>query len=710
MNNSDDFKLEANKLEEVKIKYKEVTDNLKININSLYSRINQNSNEVYSHIYKLENKIRLINDSLNKPYFARIDFQNEKNKEKEILYIGKVGVSDFDNNLITIDWRAPIASLYYDSNIGNTSYETPEGIIKGTLNLKRQYDIEKGILKSFNDIDIVSNDEILKPYLNVNTDIRLKNRVSTIQKEQHTIIRKSLEENIIIQGVAGSGKTTVALHRIAYLAYNNKDKINSNQYMVIGPNNFFIDYISSVLPDLDVTNVLQLTYEEFTKKYLNENFNVVQSSIEDNKFNINKFKMSISYKKIIDKYIAQLEHYNVIPTKDFTIKSFNILSQNKIKEIYHNIDDTYLESIDSKIEKCILTISSYLKNNIEEIILDLTFQYEKLIKNCNNDKEKKEILDTFNKIKKELSSTGCSSSLKKYFIFKNKKTCSLYNNMIKNIDNYSNIENISYIKEQYKKLKNNYTFEDLPALIYINYKIHGPKNYKTIRQTVIDEAQDYGTFNFYVLKLVLKNSSFSIFGDLAQSIYDYRSINNWNEVIDECFNNDCKIEYLIKSYRTTIEIMNEANIILKYIGLKPSIPVIRHGEKVHYLKVTNNYYNKLNFIIKKLKNKKYNSIAIISRTKNKADEITYNLKNYGLNIEKISDTKNNNDIKIYSLSSETSKGLEFDAVVIADASENNYSKDNLTDMKNLYVSMTRPLHELYIIYKDKLTKPLSKSI
>ncbi len=701
-----DLKFERIKLEEIKKKYNEIICDLKLNIKSLYDNRNINNDELTSLIYKLENRIRIIYDNLNKPYFARIDFQESHSTIKETYYIGKVGLHDYDNNLITIDWRAPVASLYYDSNIGNTSYVAPEGIINGNLSLKRQYNIEEGEIKSYNDVDIVSNDEILKPYLNVNSDNRLKNIVSSIQKEQNKIIRNKLEENIIIQGVAGSGKTTVALHRIAYLAYNNKDVINSNQYMVIGPNKSFINYISSVLPDLDVTDVSQLTFEEFTKQYLNENFNIVKSI--NNNYHINKFKMSISYKKIIDEYVDIIDQNIVVPQNDLIINGFNILSQERIKEIYFNIDNTNLESINDRIDKCVLTISTYLKNNAENIILKINSQYDKKISLSNNEPEKKKTIEAYNKLKKEISSTGCFSNIKKYFTFKNKKIYLLYIEMIKNIEKYSKNEYISDIKNQQKQLKNNLTFEDLAALIYLNYKIHGSKKYKNIMQTVIDEAQDYGTFNFYALKLVLKNSSFSIFGDLAQSIYDYRSIDNWNDVINQCFNNNCKLEYLIKSYRTTVEIMDEANLILKHIGLKTSIPVIRHGENVHYKKIENNYYENLSLIVKKLSNKNYKSIALISRTDEEVEEVFYNLRKIGIDIERITENNCFNN-KICTLSSEVSKGLEFDAVIITDASESKYSKDNTTDMKNLYVSMTRPLHELYIIYKDTLTFPLSQN-
>ena len=703
-----DEAFEKRKLEEILEQYKEVLENLKLVIRSLPSKYQHNPEVLDALLRQYENKERVLTEGLKKPYFARIDFKDDETKEENMCYIGKVGVTDFDQNTVTVDWRAPIASLYYDSNLGKTSYKAPEGIINGTLSLKRQYDIESGKLISFNDVDTVANDEILRPYLSVNADNRLKNIVSSIQSEQNEVIRKDLTDNIIVQGVAGSGKTTVALHRIAYLAYNYRNKIKSNQYMIIGPNKFFIKYISSVLPDLDVTDVPQLTYEEFTKEYLGEDFSLAKEKISKTDFNVNKFKMSLDYKTVIDEYINYLEKEKVLPLKDFCIKDFNILPKEEIRKIYDNIDDRYITDIESKIERTILMASTYLKNNQDKVLTALMAEYNKLLDNAKDNKTKTAINQTYDKIKKELESCGLSSSLRKYFTFRSKKTTALYSDMIRSIEKYYDNKDVKEIKDNEPKEKNTFTFEDLPGLVYLHYRLHGSGIYKDYRQTVIDEAQDYGTFNFYALKQVLSSSSFSIFGDLAQSIYDYRSIDNWNDVISKSFDNDCNLEYLLKSYRTTMEIMNSANLVLSHIGLKTATPVIRHGEDVRYLKIKENDYNRILERVNLLKEKDYQSIALISRDTAEAKEMADNLAKLGLDIKSIGEDNVDYDSGICSLSSELSKGLEFDAVILTDASEDKYSSKDNTDMKNLYVSMTRPLHELEILYDGEITLPLKK--
>ena len=688
--------------------YKEVIEDLKLTLKSLNDRQNMDAEALYNLIKHYENKLRIVEEGLNKPYFARIDFTGDKEKNTDICYLGKVGISDFDNNLITVDWRAPIASLYYDSNIGKASYKAPEGIITGSLSLKRQYEIEKGELLSYNDVDTVSNDEILKPYLGVNADNRLKNIVSSIQEEQNEIIRKDLIHNIVIQGVAGSGKTTVALHRIAYLAYNYRDKIKSDQYLVIGPNKFFINYISAVLPDLDVSDVPQWTYEEFVKNFLNEEFVIEDYGRMGKNINLNRFKLSMDYKKSIDYYVADLDKKEVLPNKDFDVKGFKILPKEVIQQIYSEIDNTYYRNLEAKMDRLVLLVSSYLKDQHEKLLSSFMTQYSTMVNQASTQKAKSTLLKNYEALKKELTGTGCSASLRKYLNFKNKKITTLYNDFLKNIDSYVNSEIADEMKKNQSKKKNTYAIEDLAALLYLGYKVKESKEFKKYRHTVIDEAQDYGEFNFYALKQILAASSFSVFGDLAQSIYDYRSIDNWKDVINQGFDGDCSLEYLRKSYRTTIEIMNSANEVLNQIGLTTAEPVIRHGEDVRFIKIVKDYYKQLLNHVLQLEGKQYDSIALISRDEKEAHKIKEEFSKLGKEIEEITFDNQSFHGGVCSVSSALAKGLEFDAVIVTDASEEKYQSNDTTDMKNLYVSMTRPLHELEIFYQDELTKPLQK--
>ena len=629
-------------------KYDEIIEDSILKKSNLVRLYPNDSEKRLEEKFKLENEIESITRAKNTPYFARIDFKSNDILDK--CYIGKLGVSDYDNNIITVDWRAPISSIYYDSNIGDCSYEAPEGIIKGKLLLKRQYTIKNSELIDYNDVDIVSNDELLKPYLGVSANNRLKNIVSTIQSEQNKIIREKLGKNIIIQGVAGSGKTTVALHRIAYLVYNNKELYKPSDYMVIGPNKFFVNYISGILPDLDVNGVSEYTLEEVFGKYVNDKY-IINNSLDKilSKDDISRYKTSLLLKKEIDKYFDTIE---ILPNIDFKIDDKKIISKNIINNLYKEIDNNIYKSIKSKIDKLILLLNKYYDSN-KETILSI------LIKNDST----KDTIDTFkNKF---------NISLKKYFKVLNMKINNIYVDILK--QNNIDCNNI---------LRNEIDIEDIPALIYIRYKLIGDNIYDNYKHIVIDEAQDYGEFTFYSLNCIFKNSSFSIYGDLAQSLYSYRSISNWDSLTN--IFKDIEILKLDKSYRTTIEIMTEANKINKKLNLVEAIPVIRHGDDVEY---TND--NILD-IINILKNK-YETISIITKTQDESNKL-HSILSKDIDINLINSSNLNYDHNINILPSYLSKGLEFDSVIIIDS----FDRDNIIDLKLLYVSMTRALHKLYI--------------
>lgn len=631
-------------------KYDEVIDDSKLKLSNLKNLYKHDYDAMLEEKFKLENEIKSIEKAKQIPYFARIDFNSNSNKEK--CYIGKLGVSDYDNNIITVDWRAPISSLYYDSNVGKCLYEAPDGTINGELTLKRQYTIENSKLINFNDVDTVSNDELLKPYLSVSADNRLKNIVSTIQSEQNKIIREKLGKNLVIQGVAGSGKTTVALHRIAYLVYNNRDLFKASDYMVIGPNKFFVSYISGILPDLDVNGVSEYTLDELMLKYVDEKF-IINNSLDKIKDvdEISRFKTSMQIKKEIDKYFNNL---CILPNNDFTINGVKILSNNFIKNIYEEINKNTFKSVKSRIDRLILLLNKYISDNMDLIL-------SKLIKG----KTDKKVLDEIK--------NNASINLKKYFTILNKKVKDIYIEILNNND-----IDVSGIKQ------NKIEIEDIPSLIYIKYRLSGSDVFNNYKHIVIDEAQDYGEFNFYALKQIFKNATFSIYGDLAQSLYSYRSLDNW-ECLKDIFDN-LEILKLNKSYRTTIEIMDEANKINELLGLDKAIPVIRHGDKVEYRD------DSLIKLISELK-EQYKTVAVITKTQDESNKLYEELKD-NIDINLINSNNLNYDSDINILPSYLSKGLEFDSVIIVNKYE--FKKDSIIDMKLLYVSMTRALHKLII--------------
>lgn len=676
----EEMEKEKLKLEEILKDYKEYIEDTTLEMNNVF-KLHPDKEEALKRKYFLEKKLNVLKQNVEKPYFARIDFKNDNENITDVCYIGKVGIINYDNKIVVVDWRAPISSIYYDSNVGSTSYKVENEIVNGELLLKRQYNIENQILLSFNDVDTVSNDELLKPYLGVSADARLKNIVSTIQSEQNEIIRSDINKNLIIQGVAGSGKTTVALHRIAYLVYNYKDKINNNQYMVIGPNKFFINYISSVLPDLDVNDVKQYDLIEFTNDYIGENI-----KINPGYTSLSKQKTSIEFLNTINNY---LDNYfkNSCPANDLKIKDFILLPKHKIMEVWEELNDKNYEILTDKIDRAIILLDKYLNDNHQNNILRMNAYFDNELDNGKNILEVRlERSNALEQIKKNYLPL-----LKKHFSKVIKNTINIYKKILTTL----NKANYKYDGKIY--------YEDIPSLLYINYRINGSKEYINMKHIVIDEAQDYNELTFYALKKIMKNSTFSIYGDLAQSLYPYRSLDKWEDIKENVFD-DIDIKYLTKSYRTSIEIMNEANKINKHLKLNEAEAVIRHADEVVYHKINNKYLD-IEYYIKQFIEKGLKSIAIITKNQGQAENIYEKLEDK-FNISIIDDTNQEYNGGICIITSRLSKGLEFDGVIVVDVDEQNYSSNNSLDMKLLYVAMTRAMHNLVVMYNHNLSESL----
>ena len=712
----EELKAEKEHLRETIAIIKEILLKEQMSLEKIYSEHLGSREELWRIANRKKIHIHNLESSLDTPYFARIDFTFEKDGKLQTIYIGKNGIMQ-NTNIIVTDWRAPISSLYYDSEVGHCSFTSPEGEVSGNLELKRQYEINSGNLISYYDVDLVSTDALLQKYLNSNNDSRLKSIVSTIQKEQNEVIRRNLFDNLIIQGVAGSGKTTVALHRIAYLVYNYRDSIKQNQYLVIGPNPIFIKYISSVLPELDVSSVKQCTFEGFAQNYIDEEINInspdkkVTQSIAGKIDNdIDKFKSSMNYKTMLDQFL-QVYFYS-ITAKDFTLDDFTVLNSQKVKEVF---DSTYTSnhiSLASRIELTIEKLSRIIEDNIDSIttaFTDYTFQ---AFANLQDPKEEEKMRKKIVKNREELHKF-CKSSLRKYFAKAKIDATKLYKLFISSIENYD-IFNYKYLKtlkkDTMKNIKNGcYDFEDLASLIYLQKVIAPNPEYSRIRHVVVDEAQDLGEFNFFVLKIALPSSTFSIFGDLAQSIYDYRGIDNWNLVNKIMFDNNGRIINFKKSYRTTSEIMEVADEVSESIGMIRSDLVVRHGKEVDFTPLEQqNIPSYIAGKIKEYKEKGYKTIAIISKTNLLSCYINDGLAELGVNIPNITlnDDLSEDNNKVCTISNQLAKGLEFDAVIINNANENIYSSSSNLDMKLLYVAITRALHELDIVYSGELPSPL----
>ncbi len=718
-------KLEEYELKRLKEIIRLVKEELQRN-NILYSRLLQDVCDeeiIYSMSIKYDNKIKNLEKSLLIPYFARIDFKADDEISSEKIYIGKTNVFDENSKIAVVDWRAPISSIYYDGKIGRTQYECPEGIIKGELSLKRQYIIENAKLIDYNDVDITTNDQLLQDCLNENSDVRLKNIVSTIQSEQNKIIRANMFKPLIVQGVAGSGKTTVALHRIAYLVYTYEKNFKPEEFLIIAPNKFFLDYISNVLPDLGVDYVRQQTFEEFSSEFIGGKLEIEDPNIELAKI-VNegrdktrliqdsaRFKSSLKYKEVIDEYLTNLIN-KLLPQEDFKIVNYVIVEHQEIKRILQealsrNCVKESIDIVSNILQKKVSNISNEL---IEKITSNRRMKINNIDRNLDEETQQRLRKKIFEETEYEVTQLlrGGKKLVTDYIKqIKLDKSIEYYKKIIASKQSflkYIDEELYSFIVDNFnQKIKKKIIeYEDLTPLLYIQYKIFGLNERLTLKHIVIDEAQDFSEFQFFVLNEVLQNNkSITILGDIAQGIYSYRGTKDWNRINEIVFDNEASIERLDNSYRTTVEIMNEANKIIDKIKEKENInlaiPISRHGEKVNYIK-TENFDGKIKIIenkIMELKNKGYRNIAIIAKNSKICNKIYKRIIEKNIKVELISEDLIKYDGGITIVPSYLSKGLEFDNVIVADF--NSYDNSEV-DIKLLYVALTRAMHTLDIIF------------
>lgn len=761
------FKQEKEKLKDIVKKINKEENNLEQYLSSAdmnYDLENiAQAQFVSSQLRKLEN-IKSIKD---KPYFARMDFK-EDGKSVEKLYIGKISLLDNKTAYpIIVDWRAPISNLYYEGRVGKAEYECLGEKIKGEIFLKRQYIIENQELKKYVNINVTGNDELLQNALEEKADDRLKNIVATIQDEQNKIIRADINQPLIVQGVAGSGKTTIALHRIAYLIYNYEKEFKPEEFMIIAPTKFFLNYISNILPDLGVNDVKQTTFEDFAydvigKKLkisdnneklviiVNKDFNEINNVETDIMIQEAKLKSSIEFKKMVDDYLKIVED-SYIPKQDLEI---NIIYDNNEINLYNNLhkteskndkvnysdskhDNTNYDDISSNNVKTTIMkyeeINNLFKNTykmynfttrIKEIEKNLAAELKKktpeIIENLKKERTQKianltgknriELYDKYDKIIKILEKEH-KKIIKNYISKIPKKDCIQYYKEF--IQNYLKNENevLKYLKANTLNNlnKNEVSFEDLAPIMYIQIQLFGVKEKCKIKHVVIDEAQDYGEFQFDVLKTLINSNSMTILGDIAQGVHYYRGIENWKKFIDTEFK-DVKTVYttLQKTYRTTKEIMDVANNVIsklpeyekEYIVLGE--PVIDRKNSINTKKVENqdeliqNINDRINTYIKQ----GYKSIAIIGKDMAECENLEKKLRAIRKDIKLIrgKDSEYNSGISI--VPSYLAKGLEFDCVLLSNVSKEKYGNSSL-DIKLLYVSITRAMSKLDVFYEGK---------
>lgn len=685
---------EANKAAIIAAK-KELRENTSHSISSLWSsegfealaELSQDVNPVVDKIIdyeEVENKISHLETLKKSPYFARIDFRFDDEDSFEKIYIGRCSLKHDNTHEIWIyDWRSPIASVFYRFVSGDAFYDAPGGRITGELNLKRQYEINNGTLEYFFDADIQIVDEFLRQLLSQNSSSKMKAIVETIQKDQDIVIRDMENDLMMVQGVAGSGKTSIALHRAAYLMYQGlSKKLSANNIIIISPNSLFEQYISDVLPELGENNVVSTVFEEILSELLPDR--KIQSKNE-----------------YLENFLTSSKHYHQIMAGSIKLKTsrqFLKILDRFVEEIplkYIEFEDVYYEGrfiigkeiLRKRVSGRPETLLGIKLKQLEDFILESI---------CESENER------ISKAQKAL----VLQEIRKYT---EPDLLALYITMLSEAESFYNLSGdlnlAGGIEDIWQYTKENLDsghlyYDDAIVLACLSLKIYGTDQYKNIRQTVIDEAQDYYPMQYEIFHLLFPNSKFTILGDVKQTLEKQESLSMYHQIRSILNKKKSSLITMDKSFRCTSEILNYS---LKFIDQNPDIKSFnRSGDtpKIHAASDETNLADMILTEINSCITKGYRSIGLIFKTERNASHTYENLKHKVeirlITNENTSDLQGISAIPVY-----MSKGLEFDAVLICDTDAANYNSKE--DKNLLYIACTRALHHLSLFYTGEIS-------
>ncbi|XHU83252.1 UvrD-helicase domain-containing protein [Peribacillus muralis] len=742
MGSHPDFEKERQRLDftkryiDVVIKTSETSkDQFQRNMQEAFGDADWSESGLYSQLLTTANffemsktELESLRKASKKPYFARVDFERNDGGSGEVLYFGKTSLYQRESQeQIIVDWRSPIANLYYEGRIGEIEYEAEGETFSGNITLKRQLMIEQGVLEEVRDIDLTTTDELLQESLSKSSSNRLTDIITTIQEEQNKIIRADLNKPIIVQGAAGSGKTTIALHRISYFIYHYKDMFDPRQLMILAPNRVFIDYISEALPELGVEKVKQFTFAEYVQVAIGKQVKLaaddkltrlLEKDDEETKAAvwISGLKGSPAFKNILDEYVKDI-FKGFHPDADFYCDKYRLYSAKKFVKLLE--EDYWYLPLYTRLDKLKAILQNEVKLKKKIILERVTEFYEakiekalyknidpvirkEFVTKCHDKKEER-----FRQVQKAIR-----SSVKSYFKqFQIKNIFQYYEELFGDpgrLVSYSNgkltLEDADTLCAYNRRLfsMKSYEFEDLGALLYLQELLFGVAKEHKAKNVVIDEAQDYSFMQLQALKTAVDTDMFTLVGDLAQGIHSYRGLQTWEDVHRRIFPRATYTE-LQKSYRTTVEIMNQANQVLQLLTYDfPEVePVVRHGKEPEFISIDKDgWEEELIERIDTLKGEGFKTFAVIAKTMKDCKLANDKLSEVNQGFHLIDEAGSIPKDKTLIVPSYQAKGLEFD-VVFAISLEETYSTENELDIKLLYVTMTRPLHRLYFLGRKK---------
>ncbi len=594
------------------------------------------------------NQLRKNRAAMKQPYFGRIDYREMEPEKDSTVYIGKNGVFRNKTDVVIADWRAPISSVYYENELGEGVYHLPGGdTVDVDLFLKRTYDVQDGELKGYYDSDVASNDRLLVQYLSQNKDVVLGDIIATIQKEQNEIIRETPFANILVQGVAGSGKTTVAMHRISYILYNYKERFMSNEFCIVGGNDLLLSYITSGLPELDVPDIKQKRMDSLLTHLLGKEWKKKQEVIEPTADAVVRSKISFMLELELYLMKKREKYIQCCELKDPVLGVILSRSNNE-RVLAENPDYSVVRLLGLLDERMKTRLKFLCPEGEKEFLQKKTKQYKDYFKNM-------------------IPSAGIYSIYQEF------------------LAKYENVHpgSLDLAEHARNDAAGKYDVYDLAALLMVQYRITRKKPDEEFGQLFIDEAQDFGITPYYALRKVLPSCFFTIMGDVSQNINYETGMNDWEEMRKWIMTGEKDVFRLLsKSYRNTIEISEYAGTILEKasFGKYKINPVIRHGLPVQEMGGLSEeeMYDRAMDIIRRAREKGYQSIAVVCRDDKEAEWTKKWLE----------------DVTVLPI--RLTKGLEFDVVLLWNP-DTEHSLEHQSSAKLLYVAVTRALHELYIL-------------
>lgn len=624
-------------------------------------------------------KIRRLETLLKSPYFARIDFRFEGEDEPEKIYIGRTSLTENASaDMYVYDWRSPIASVFYRFLTGDAFYDAPAGRITGRVEQKRQYEIKNSRLVYFFDTDRNVHDEILRQLLSRNTTPKMKAIVETIQRDQDVVIRNMDSDLLMIQGVAGSGKTSIALHRAAYLMYQDlQSKLSANHILILSPNTAFERYIEDVLPELGEENVVSMVFEELLPFYLKEKPIQTQSEFLEMAVGGSpeaelvkrsmKFKTSELFVKILNRFAADIPRYEMV-FQDIFWEGRCIAEKEDLRKWLLCREDVPLGIRLEQLE--------------DRILEKLDESGEKLGRG-----EKNLVLQDLQRF----------TRLNLYQLYKSLWDQDIY---FKDMDCKGEFaESIQEIKACTRKnLKaEQIWFDDGTAMLYLYLKIYGSREYQSIRQVIIDEAQDYYPLQYEIFRMLFFNAKYTVLGDVNQTLAKQEDLSFYERVKGILNKRSVSYIELNKSFRCTNEILQFS---LQFINQRPELESFnRKGEAVKVMTL-NSHKAYLDQIVQEVEDgrqKGFESIGLICKTKETCEGLFSELQSR-IKLKMMEQDGGEHLTGNFLIPSYMAKGLEFDAVIICDADSRHYSSED--DRKILYVECTRALHKLSLFGEE----------